>query len=319
MAILSGFALLDHTVVGLREAGWAATKNIVHSVAKLVALVAFAFTASRAGMVWTWLLLAAGCAVVLAVVVARRVGTEYRDGPVTLPPRREMRGFLAASYGIYVVGAIAPLVLPIVVIATLGAEANAYFAICWSLVSAVLVLMTMLTGPFVASVVSAPEAERAPAIRRETRRYVTILGAVAVAGVLGCAGIAPMLLGLLDPAYQEEGVPLLRIVAWAFPLAIVALVYNALARVTRRLRLAVGVQLLVAVVVLGGSALFLPEHGIRAIGWSYVVAEALAAVVLVVPLRRMLRSAAQPIGAASGAGSNSPSDSISRSSDSIGA
>ncbi len=284
--VFSAFALLDHTSVGLREAGWAATKNVAHAVVKLVAAIALAFTASRLAVIWSWTIPALIGAVVLGVAVAQRLRRpEIARAPSQLPDRREMGSFLAGSYGIYVVGSLAPLMLPLIVVAEMGADHNAYFAIAWSLVSAVLVLMTVLMGPYVAGVAADPDQ-----VRALTRRFLIVLGVVTAGGVVLFAVVAPMLLRIVGDDYADTGTPLLRLAAIALIPAIVGFAYNAVARVSRRLRLAIVVQVVNAALVLGLSIALIGDHGLAAMGWAYVVAETVSAVVLIVPLTRAVRA-----------------------------
>ncbi|UYP19953.1 lipopolysaccharide biosynthesis protein [Rhodococcus sp. Z13] len=308
VAVLSAFALLDHTSVGLREAGWAATKNVAHSVVKLAAVVLFAYTASRLAIVWTWILPAAVAVVLLGLRVGQRLRhQESRADGSDLPPRRELGEFLVGAYGIYVVGALAPLVLPLIVIDRLGADANAYFAITWSLVTSVVVLLAMLMGPYVAA--AAADADRTWQL---TLRFLAILGLVATGGVMLFALIGPVLLRIVGPEYADAGTPLLHWAALALVPAVVSFAYNAVARVQRRLRLAVTVQVVNAAIVLGASWVLIGDHGLVALGKAYVVAESVSAVLLVVPLVlaliRMRRDAQRSVNwIADSVGANSPS------------
>lgn len=284
--VFSAFALLDHTSVGLREAGWAATKNVTHAVVKLVAALAFAFTASRLAVIWTWTVPALIGAVVLGVAVTRRLRRPEISGVRSqLPPRRELGSFLAGSYGIYVVASLAPLMLPLIVVARMGADANAYFAISWSVVSAVLVLMTMLMGPYIAGVASDPSQ-----IQALTRRFLVVLAVVTTAGVVLFAVVTPVLLRIVGDDYAETGTPLLRLAAIALVPAVIGFAYNAIARVRRRLRLAIAVQIVNATLVLGLSFALIDDHGLTAMGWAYIVAESVTAVLLAVPLVRAIRA-----------------------------
>ncbi|MFF0817426.1 lipopolysaccharide biosynthesis protein [Rhodococcus sp. NPDC003318] len=296
VAVFSAFALLDHTSVGLREAGWAATKNVAHAVVKLAAALALGYTASRLAIVWTWTVPAIAGAAVLGVAVARRLRRpDFADTESMLPHRREMGSYLAGSYGIYVVGSLAPLMLPLIVVARLGADANAYFSISWSLVTAVLVLMTMLMGPYVAGAAAAPGD-----VVALTRRFFGVLAVVTLGGVVLFAGMAPVLLSFVGEDYAETGTPLLRLAAVALVPAFVGFAYNAVARVRRRLRLAITVQIANAVLILGLSLALIDDHGLTAMGWAYIAAEMLSAVILAVPLVRGVRAlraeepAAQP-------------------------
>ncbi|MGG7102471.1 lipopolysaccharide biosynthesis protein [Rhodococcus sp. 24CO] len=295
VVVFSTFAMLDHTAVAFREAGWAAGKNVAHAIVKLVLAAALAFTASHLAIIWTWTIPALIAALVLGVMVARRLRTpDHQSAPSQLPPRREIGNYLAGSYGIYVVSALAPLLLPLIVVSRMGADANAYFAISWSLVTAVLVLMTMLMGPYVAASASSDPTR----LYGLTLRFFAILGAVALSGVLLFAVIAPVMLEIVGKPYAEQGTPLLRLAAIALIPATVVAAYTAVARVRRRLRLAVAVQICNAALILGLSLALIDEHGLVALGWAYIVAESVSAVILVVPLTRAvlaMRSESQSV------------------------
>ena len=73
VVVFSTFAMLDHTAVAFREAGWAAGKNVAHAIVKLVLAAALAFTASHLAIIWTWTVPALIAALVLGVMVARRL------------------------------------------------------------------------------------------------------------------------------------------------------------------------------------------------------------------------------------------------------
>lgn len=282
VVVFSTFAMLDHAAVAFREAGWAAGKNVAHAVVKLLLAAALAFTSSHLTIIWTWTAPALLAAFVLGVMVVRRLRTpEYLSAPTQLPPGREIGDYLAGSYGIYVVSALAPLILPLVVVSRMGADANAYFAISWSLVTAVLVLMTMLLGPYVAASASDPTR-----VYGLTLRFFAILGAVALGGILLFAVIAPVMLGIVGKPYAEQGTPLLRLAAIALIPATIVAAYTAVARVRRRLRLAVAVQICNAAIILGLSVALIDGRGLVALGWAYIVAESISAVILGIPLVR---------------------------------
>ncbi|MGC0363551.1 O-antigen/teichoic acid export membrane protein [Rhodococcus sp. 27YEA15] len=290
VVVFSAFALLDQTAVALREAGWAAGKNVLHALAKLVLALALAYTASRLAVIWTWTIAAGVGVAVLGVAVARRLRTAgYIDRPSLLPPRREIGQYLFASYGIYVVSALAPLMLPLIVVARLGADANAYFAISWSLVTAVLVLLTMLTGPYVAAAAAEPDR-----VAELTRKFLVLLATVCAGGIVLFSVAGPFLLAMVGERYRDEGEPLLRLAAVALVPASVAFAYTAIARVRRKLVLATTVQLVNAALILGISIAFVPARGLSAMGWAYIVAESVSAVILLVPLVRSIRWVSDP-------------------------
>ena len=65
--------------------------------------------------------------------------------------------------------------------------------------------------------------------------------------------------------------------------------YDSVARVQRRMGLAVVTQCLVAAVAIGGTALLAPIAGVEGVGIAYLVAVFVAAAVVAVPLIRGIR------------------------------
>ncbi|WP_193561366.1 lipopolysaccharide biosynthesis protein [Mycolicibacterium hodleri] len=285
VVVLAVFALQDNTVAGLGVARWGAAKNSFHAVAKLATLVALSLSGAALAIVTSWGLTAAIAACCVMIAMRRRVRTGVRYSlPPALPSRSEMWRYFGASYGITALASIAPLVVPLVVIAQLGPDASAYLAVSWSMVTAVYVVLSLLIGPFVAECAAHPDR-----IDGLSAQFVKMVAAVALLGGLGLAIIGPIALGFIGVEYREHGTPLLYLAAVFIPLSVVSSVYDGLARVYRRLTLAVVTQCLVTAVVIGGSAAFTGSMGVLGIGMSYLAAEILAAAILVRPLIRWLR------------------------------
>lgn len=287
VASLAAFALADHVLVGLHRATYAAGKNILHALSKLVlAAVAALVSASGFSLVLAWV----GPALLLVLIygpliVGRWTATAaYRTEP-RLPPRREMWHFFGATYGIVVVLSIPPLVVPLLVVRELGTETNAYFAVAWTLFSAVSILTSTLFGPYIAGA-SRPGA----AVMDLTWRFVRLLVVLTLLGAVFVAFGAPRLLLLLGENYSTRSEDLLRLMGIALPLALPGLLYAAVARVVRRLRLAVAVQIASCLALVGGIAWSLERWGLAGIGWTYIVVEGIVCVTVTIPLTRMLRA-----------------------------
>ncbi|GAB23449.1 hypothetical protein GOPIP_054_00090 [Gordonia polyisoprenivorans NBRC 16320 = JCM 10675] len=304
VVVLSSFAMLDHVSIAMGRADWSAQKNIVHAVAKLAAAAALALSADRLGLIGSWVVTAAIAAALLWWVARRELRLRAADlvsTSMALPAWRTQRRFLAGNYGVYVAGAITPLILPPVVIARVGADQNAYFSIVWSLVSAVLVLLTMLLGPYVAAM-SADDAARpanspvSPNVQvalRRTRQFVAILVGGAMVAALVLIVIGPVFLRLAGADYAAHGTVLLRLGATALPLAAVGLAFVGICRVRCRLGPALAVQVISAVTMLSLTAAWIGDHGLIAAGWAMVIAEGTAATLVAVPLARALGGRAQ--------------------------
>ncbi|MFT3662310.1 MAG: lipopolysaccharide biosynthesis protein [Gordonia sp. (in: high G+C Gram-positive bacteria)] len=273
VVVLSGFALLDNVTIAMYRARWAAWKNIFHAVVKLVLAVVAAFFIGRTGMAGTWVVTAA----VATFVVGWAAMRQLRDTPATtaetLPPLRDQLRFVVGNYAIFVVTALTPLILPMMVIGTVGADHNAYFAIVWSLLTSVIVLLTMLTGPYVAA------ASGGADLRSLTLRFSGILAAISVTAALGFIVVGPFVLTLAGSDYAAAGTDVLRIASLGLPLTAVSAIYTALCRVRRRLWPALVIQSVTAALMLGLTALWLPVHGIVSAGWAMLIAEGVGATV----------------------------------------
>ncbi|WP_260752115.1 alpha/beta fold hydrolase [Mycobacterium sp. SMC-8] len=293
VVVLAVYALQDQILIGLSRARMIATKNIGQSTAKLVVVAALIPLATGAAIVWSWVLPAAAITAIIALVVIRRE-TAQRRGTAALPPRRELIQFFASSYAINAVGVTVPLLVPLIVVAQLGTEMNAYFSMCWLVVNTLGVLVGATAAPFIAAA-STPGAD----LRSCTQRFVLMCGGAALAGCAALLVAAPFILGILGPQYAEHGTTLIRMMALTLPSVALMTVYTALARLQRRLRLAVAAQLLLGIVVVSGVILTTGRWGIDAVGYTYLAAELLNTLILLVPTLLLLRKvAATPRGQA---------------------
>ena len=285
VVVLTVFALQDNIAAGLGVARWGAAKNATHGAVKLVAVFALAAAGGATAIVVSWGATAAiaVCWLMVAIRDRLRADIRYTMAPA-LPPRRELWQYFGASSGISGLSAIAPLVVPLVVISEVGPKASAYFAMSWSIVSALYLMLNLLIGPFVAECAAHPDK-----IISLSAHFAKLVGAVAVLGSLGLAFVAPILLGFIGSEYRAQGTPLLHLAAFFMPLTVVGAVYDGLARVHRRLTLALATQTLATVVVIGGSMATARSLGVFGVALSYLLAELLVAIILVGPLIRWLR------------------------------
>lgn len=285
VAILAVYALQDQVLIGLGRARTIAVKNIGQSTTKLIAVVALIPVGAGAAIVWSWILPAAFITAAVAYLVIRRESLRCNGTP-SLPARRELFGFFASSYAINAVGITVPLLLPLIVVAKLGTEMNAYFSMCWLVINTLGVLVGATAAPFIATA-STPGAD----LRSCTQRFVLLCGGAALAGCLALFIAAPWILAVLGPRYAENGTVLIRIMALTLPAVAVTTVYTALARLRRRLALAVSSQVALGVAVVTGVLLTTPRWGINAIGYTYLAAEAFFSLILIVPTVALLRRA----------------------------
>ncbi|SDE22237.1 Acyl-CoA synthetase (AMP-forming)/AMP-acid ligase II [Mycolicibacterium neoaurum] len=293
VVILAIYALQDQILIGLGRARAIATKNISQSIAKLVIVAGMIPLATGSAIVWSWVLPAAVITGIIAIVVIRRE-TSARTGTADLPDRRELVNFFASSYAINAINVIVPLLVPLIVVAQLGTEMNAYFSMCWLVVNTLGALIVATAAPFIATA-STPGAD----VWACTKRFVLLCGGSAVTGCVVLMAAAPFILGILGPHYAANGTTLIRTMALVLPAVALTTIYTALARLQRKLRLAVISQVLLGVLVVVGVILTTPEWGIDAVGYTYVAGELLITLIVLGPTVALLRRvAATPSGQA---------------------
>ncbi|MFB1295919.1 lipopolysaccharide biosynthesis protein [Mycobacterium sp. pW049] len=282
---LAVFALLDKAAAGLGVARWAAVKNLAHAVAKLAAVAALAIWEQAVTIVLSWTLTAGVAALCTYAVLHRRSRTHPRwQRAADLPPSRQVWSYFGSSFGIASLWSIGPLVVPLIVVTQIGPVANAHFAVTWAMVSALYLMMHLVVSPYVAEVAAHPAQ-----VRSLSWRMVGMLAAVALVASAGLLLVGPFMLSLAGDEYRSEGGDLLLLAAAFLPLSAVSAAFEGFARVQRRLALYLSVQALVTVVILAGSWFGTRAIGVTGVGWAYLAAEGLSALILIGPAIAWLR------------------------------
>ncbi|WP_431239161.1 lipopolysaccharide biosynthesis protein [Mycolicibacterium aichiense] len=283
--VLAVFTLLDKTAVGLGVTKWSAVKNLVHAVIKLAVLFALVWTGSGASIVLAWgATAAAGTLLVLAAMRRRwRTHAQFRQ-PSELPARAQLLSYVGSSFGITTLWIIGPLVVPLIIVSRFGAAANAHFAVTWAIINALYFAVHLVMSPFVAEVAAHPDK-----VAALSTRMVQMMAVVSVVGSLGLVVIGPWVLGIIGSDYRAEGQGLLLLAAAFVPLSAVSAVYEGFARVCRKLTLMVVMRCVSTTIVVAGTVLITAHVGVIGVGWAYLAAEAIPAVVLLPPAIRWLR------------------------------
>lgn len=290
VAILTLFALYDSVLVGVHLGRFAALKNVIHAVVKLIAVTAAGIWMVQKYapvIIATWIVPAALLIIATQWLLylrnqARAVGTV----PDAMPPRRDLVVYFLSTAG-WIVGQVLPgLFIPLLVERSLGLEAAAYFNIAWIVVAASIMLMSVVSGPFVASA-SRPDADLAA----ETRSFTKIVIYVSLFRLLAVSVAGPIALLFYGWDYAAEGTPLLIFMGIAHAMAGPALIYGALCKVYRSLYYPMTVQLIGAVVLVFLVWWWLPTHGIVSVGWAFIVHDVGVLAAAAVPLRNLYRRA----------------------------
>lgn len=285
VVVIMWFFLSEQLCSALLVARWGAVKNVLHSAVKVGALFPAAALGTAMSIVVTWMVPAAVLLVVVGAMAVRRLRVSgVLEREPCLPPRGELVRYAGGTMWLMALANMAPLLIPLIVVAALGLEANAYFAVTWALVSAVLAMMAMIGGPLVAEVVSDPGN-----VASYMRRFSLIASGMAVAGGIGVAFGGPILMGFIDAEYQAQTTTALRLFGAAIPFMVVSTLFVPLSRVVRRLRVAMMCQAITVTIFVGGGWLTLSRFGIDGLAASFLVAESLNSAILIGPLIVLVR------------------------------
>lgn len=291
-------AVQDAVLTGLRRAGTVLVENLAFAAGKVVLLGACAAFAVPAGIMIGWLVPLA--VAVLAVsgglfgvwlprhARAASASSASPAGPSGsgLPDRRRLASFVAAEYVKSLLTVLAPTVIPLLVVAELGARENAYLSVPWMINAAVVSLFYNVSAAFVVE-----SAHGAPLHSGSVRRLLGLIGAVAAAGLVVGAVLPGTLLGLLGADYAQNGADLFRRLALALPLEAVTAVYATFVWIERRLWRLVLLQAVNTTVLLAGTVALLPSQGVLAVGSAYLASQLLLGLGSLRPAWRRLRSA----------------------------
>ncbi|MEE8392576.1 MAG: glycosyltransferase, partial [Anaerolineae bacterium] len=278
-------AVVRMAFVARRQAVYALAHVCVVNVGRLLLVVILAGRGA-AGLVGS---------VVVAVVVAVTLsvwgflpqvepGYRPRPGFSWSSLSGDMSGIVSYSGGNYVAVLLAQtsqMVLPLIVLEMLGSASSGYTYIAWMLGS-------LLTSPGIA-VASSAFAEGSNSPRQLTVILVKasalgLLLTLPAALILGL--VAPWILSLFGPSYAQEASRLLRWLAAAAPMVVLAGLYFTRLRVQKRVRRLVLLSGIVAAATLGMAAILMPRVGIAANGIGWLVGNSLVAAVAAIDVWR---------------------------------
>jgi O-antigen/teichoic acid export membrane protein len=277
------FTLQDAALTGLRQALWVPLENAVFGVVKISLLVLFAALSLRSGLFASWWLPAAGLLLPMNLLIFRRLiprhSAESDGGGIVL---RQIGRFVAGDYvGSLFVQASTTL-LPLLVVARLGADANAHFYVAWTIITAVDLLSANMAASLTAEA-ARDESRLGEYLRAVGRRVFFILLPIVTVVLAG----APLLLSVFGSSYAGAGTTLLRLLAVGVLARSVSALYVATARVRRRVSSIMAVQAGQCLLLLGLSVPCLARFGIVGVGIAYVVSQSLVAAFLLPPLVRL--------------------------------
>jgi O-antigen/teichoic acid export membrane protein len=283
------FTIEDAALTGLRATFWVPVENTSFSLVKVLLLPVFAAFTPITGVFDSWTLPVIACVVPVNYYLFRKVlpahVARFRSQS-SLPSGRVIRSVVVGEY----LGGLSLTALynvpVLLIVARLGATETAYFQTPWLAgTSFDLLLWSIATSLVVES--SARPDHVAVLVRSAVRLTVRLLLPGLVILVVG----APFLLRVLGGAYAEHGTRLLQCLALTLPFMGVNVLYVTFARVARRVRRIMAVQVGVAVLILGLMELLIKPFGLTGAGLAFLVGQAIVAAIVTPSIVRQYRRA----------------------------
>ena len=187
------------------------------------------------------------------------------------------------------------MVAPIIVTAELGPEMAAYFSLPWVINFSAAQLPTGISSALVVESVYAGEISK-----HALRKSIRYGGSIVLVCTLAEFFVVPYFLRFAGAGYAEEGTTLIRILALALPFVALNGLYGTFAWAEQRLWRLVVLQAAMTVILLGGTLLFIGDHGFLAIGLSYLAAHVVLGVGSIPPIVNRMRAHSLPVVSASG-------------------
>ena len=269
--------LTGNTFIARRQAGYVVAQNLTFSLLKLPLPILLAAFFHSFGIFASWGISICVALLVCFLLFLPRVQSGYR--PFFALNRKVVNDIMHFSLATYISNLLwgAPaMILPIMMINLSGAELTAYFYIAWTIAGAPAIVSGALSTSLFAEGSNDEDGVGLNIWRSLKISFLTLVPAIIL-----ILAVAPWLLDLFGAAYAANGATLLRILALsALPLTI-NIIYLAIKRVEKKLKVLVGLSAFAAVATLGLTYLLLPRMGINGAGIAWLITQGTIALVVV--------------------------------------
>jgi len=247
----------------------------------VVAWVASSVIGAAAGAFW--LLPRIGPAAVAAGETGeqhRRRARPARSARPARPARHARRSGNRAGYVSHLIGQhltsvggqMTPLLLPVLVVARLGAGANAYFYITWMIGS-----VFFMVSPSVSQALFAESVRYDAGLRPTVVKAFRIASLLLIPAMVVMVAGGKLILAIFGQAYVSAGYGLLVLLAISAMPDAVSNVAVAICRATNRLGYSASINLGILVLTVTSAWLLMPRFGLLGVGIGWLAAQVLSA------------------------------------------
>ncbi|MEM2899821.1 MAG: oligosaccharide flippase family protein [Thermoplasmata archaeon] len=202
--------LLDCVFIGLRKASIVFLKNFIYSVIK-IPLPLFFIQLGAIGILFSWGISAYTALFIgFAVYLYRIVGIRFPKPMIDRETIGEMFHFSIANYIAGLLGQATPLLLPILIINTLGAESTAYYYISWMIATALFMIPGSVSSSLLAECSQEPKKMRLHTIKAFKFTYMLLIPSVFLVCIF-----ASYILSIFGRGYSEGAENIVRILAFS--------------------------------------------------------------------------------------------------------
>ena len=288
------FTLQDSALTGLRQTTWVPIENLVFAIGKLILLVVLAAALPHYGVLASWIIPLLMISLPLNWLIFRRLIPRHVQATIQVASpigRGQIARYVVGDYVSSLVWLATVNLMPLVVVEQIGATANAYFYLSWTMAYVLYLISRNMGMSLIAEAALEPARLYAYSYRVliQTARLLVPIVAALVAG-------APLILQLFGSNYAADSTTLLRLLSLsALPHMVIAL-YLSMARVQHRMLAIVIVQTALCALVIGLSVWLLDRYGLDGLGWAWLISQTLVAMVLLLTQLRVAWLVNLPLG-----------------------
>jgi O-antigen/teichoic acid export membrane protein len=281
------FTIEDAALTGLRATIWVPVENTSFSLAKILLLPVFSIVAPLTGVFEAWTLPVIACIIPVNYYLFRKVLPAHfasSAGRGSIPPWRVVGAVLAGEYVAGLCFIALSAVPALLIVSKLGPVQTAYFQTPWLMGTSFDVLLFSIATSLIVEASARPD-HAAALVPRAVRLACFLL----IPGLVILLVGAPVLLKVLGENYAMHGTSLLRCVALALPFMGVNVLYVTFARMARRVRRVVAMQVGLAALVLALTEVLIGHIGITGAGVAFAAGQAIMACLVFPSVLRQYR------------------------------
>jgi O-antigen/teichoic acid export membrane protein len=279
---------MDQVFIARRRAEFVLYKSTLYSVLKIVLPFVLVYFFKAFGIVSSW-----GIAAVIGSFIGLfpflpRVVRGYRIKlKIDLYIIKSVWRYSSGNYFFLLLLAAPGYILPLLVVNRLGAEENAFFGMAWMIAGLLFVIPHAVSQSLFAE--GSHFEEKLDDNVRRSYKFIFILLIPAIALLLACG---KWILLAFGESYSENALPLLQVLALSGIFMGINSVYYTILQVERKIAELVIINGIIALIVLIGSYLTIPETGIVGVGYVWFAVQGVLGVYIIV---RMIKRHRQRI------------------------